>query len=51
MGENSNLAQDWKIEYFPTICVVDAKCVIRHNGLIGKELEETVAKLLRKMGN
>ncbi len=49
VGENSKLAQDWNIEYFPTIYVIDARGVIRYEGLKGEELEKAVNELLKKM--
>jgi thiol-disulfide isomerase/thioredoxin len=49
VGANSNLAEDWNIEYFPTIYVVDARGVIRHHGLSGDDLENAVNDLLREM--
>ena len=49
VGANSNLAEDWNIEHFPAVYVIDAKGVIRHEGLRGKELEEAVTELLKKM--
>ncbi len=49
VGENSNLAQDWNIEYYPTVFVLDANGVIRHQGLAGEDLEKAVTELLKKM--
>jgi thiol-disulfide isomerase/thioredoxin len=49
VGANSDLAEDWNIEYFPTVYVIDAKGVIRNEGLIGEELEDAVTELLREM--
>jgi thiol-disulfide isomerase/thioredoxin len=49
VGANSNLAEDWHIEYFPTVYVIDAKGVIRHDGLKGEELEKSVTELLKEM--
>ncbi len=49
VGANSNLAEDWNIEYFPTVYVIDAGGVIRNEGVIGKDLEEAVTGLLKKM--
>jgi len=49
VSPNSNMAEDWNIEYFPTVYVIDAKGVIRNEGLIGIELEKAVTELLKKM--
>jgi len=40
------IINDWNIEAFPTIYVIDHKGVIRHKGLRGEELEKAVAKLV-----
>jgi thiol-disulfide isomerase/thioredoxin len=40
------IVEDWDVQYFPTIYVLDAKGVIRYKDLRGKELEEAVDKLL-----
>ncbi|HEV8058312.1 MAG TPA: TlpA disulfide reductase family protein [Gemmataceae bacterium] len=48
VGASSHLAEDWNIEYFPTIYVVDARGVIRYQGLSGDDLEKAVAKLLNE---
>jgi len=49
VGAASNLAEDWNIEYFPTVYVIDARGVIRHQGLSGEELEKAVTDLLKEM--
>ena len=49
VGGHSTLAQDWNIEYYPTVYVIDAKGIIRHQGLTGADLENAVTELLRKM--
>jgi hypothetical protein len=49
VGANSNLAEDWKIVYFPTIYVIDATGVIRHKELRGEKLEAAVTELLKEM--
>ena len=49
VGANSNLAEDWNIEYFPTVYVVDARGVIRNEGVTGDDLEKAVSKLLNEM--
>jgi thiol-disulfide isomerase/thioredoxin len=43
------LMEDWDIQYFPTIYVLDAKGVIRHKDLRGEKLEEAVNDLLKEM--
>jgi len=40
------LATKWGVNGWPTIYVLDAKGVIRHKGLRGKELEDAVVKLI-----
>jgi thiol-disulfide isomerase/thioredoxin len=49
VGPSSNLAEDWDVEYYPTIYVVDARGVIRYINLKGEKLEEAVTALLREM--
>jgi thiol-disulfide isomerase/thioredoxin len=49
VGASSDLAEDWNIEYFPTVYVIDAKGVIRHSGLTGDDLEKAVNELLKEM--
>lgn len=49
VGGHSDLAQDWNIEYFPTVYVIDAKGVIRNEGVTGNDLESAVDELLKKM--
>ena len=49
VGDNSKLAEDWNIEYFPTVYVVDAQGVIRYQGVTGDDLEKAVDELLKKM--
>ncbi|OWK35650.1 TlpA family protein disulfide reductase [Fimbriiglobus ruber] len=49
VGDHSELAEDWNIEYFPTVFVIDARGVIRHQGLIGDDLEKAVIELLKGM--
>jgi thiol-disulfide isomerase/thioredoxin len=43
------ILHDWNVKSFPTIYVLDAKGVIRHKGLRGKQLEDAVEKLLEEM--
>ncbi len=46
---DGGIINDWNVRFFPTIYVIDAKGVIRHKGLRGKQLEEAVEKLLEEM--
>jgi thiol-disulfide isomerase/thioredoxin len=45
-GATGGVLKDWNIRFFPTIYVLDAKGVIRAKNVRGKELEDTVEKLL-----
>jgi thiol-disulfide isomerase/thioredoxin len=49
-GQQGGILEDWDVQYFPTIYVIDAKGIIRHKDLRGKELEEAVEKLLAETG-
>jgi len=49
VGASSNLAEDWNIEYFPTVYVIDAGGVIRNVGVTGHDLEEAVTGILAKI--
>jgi len=49
VGASSNLAEDWNIEYFPTVYVIDAGGVIRNVGVTGHDLEEAVTGILTKI--
>jgi hypothetical protein len=49
VGASSNLAEDWNIEYFPTVYVIDAGGVIRNVGVNGHDLEEAVTGILAKI--
>jgi hypothetical protein len=40
------LATKWGVNGWPTIYVLDAKGIIRHKGLRGKEMEDAVVKLI-----
>ena len=46
---DGGVVEDWDIEQFPTIFVLDDKGVIRFKEIRGKELEEAVEKLLKEM--
>jgi len=40
------MLNDWNVQFYPTIYVIDAKGVIRHKNIRGPALEEAVQKLL-----
>lgn len=42
------MLNDWNVQFYPTIYVIDHKGVIRHKGLRGKKLEEAVEKLVKE---
>jgi thiol-disulfide isomerase/thioredoxin len=46
-GARAGVIEDWNIEYFPTIYVIDAKGVIRHKNLREQKLEDAVNELLK----
>ncbi len=41
-GAEGGILEDWDVQYFPTIYVIDAKGVIRHKDLRGEKLGEEV---------
>jgi hypothetical protein len=43
------LAKKWGVRGWPTIYVVDAKGVIRYNGVRGKKMDEAVDTLLEEL--
>ena len=43
------ILNDWNVEFFPTIYILDHKGVIRHKNIRGKAMEEAVEKLLDEM--
>jgi thiol-disulfide isomerase/thioredoxin len=47
-GSEGGVAEDWDVQFFPTIYVIDAKGVIRHKDLRGEELENAVNDLLKE---
>jgi thiol-disulfide isomerase/thioredoxin len=49
-GAEGGILEDWDVQYFPTIYVIDAKGVIRHKDLRGEKLEEAVNELLKETG-
>jgi thiol-disulfide isomerase/thioredoxin len=48
-GAQGGILEDWDVEFFPTIYVLDAQGVIRHKNIRGAQLEEAVNELIRKM--
>ena len=46
-GTRGGVLEDWNVEFFPTIYVIDAKGVIRHKNLRDQKLEEAVDELLK----
>jgi thiol-disulfide isomerase/thioredoxin len=49
-GPEGGILEDWDIQSFPTIYVIDAKGIIRFKGLRGEKLEEAVNELLKEAG-
>jgi thiol-disulfide isomerase/thioredoxin len=43
------ILNDWNVQFFPTIYILDHKGVIRYKNIRGKEMEEAVVKLLDEM--
>ena len=50
-GSKGGVLENWDVAFFPTIYVIDAAGLIRHEGLRGKNLEEAVNELLKEMGS
>jgi thiol-disulfide isomerase/thioredoxin len=48
-GEDGGIVEEWEVDHFPTIYVIDAKGIIRHKELRGEELEKAVNDLLKEM--
>ncbi len=48
-GNKGGILEDWNVEYYPTLYVLDSKGIIRYKDLRGKELEDAVEKLLGEM--
>jgi thiol-disulfide isomerase/thioredoxin len=48
-GQEGGILEDWDVQGFPTIYVLDARGVIRHKDLRGKPLEEAVNELLKEL--
>jgi len=47
-GSSGGILEDWDVQYFPTIYVIDSKGVIRHKDLRGEKLEKAVEELLKE---
>lgn len=47
-GQSGGILEDWDVQYFPTIYVIDSKGVIRHKDLRGEKLEEAINSLLEE---
>jgi thiol-disulfide isomerase/thioredoxin len=47
-GTSSKFTDDWEIQSFPTVYVIDAQGIIRYKNLRGPELENAVLKLLKE---
>jgi thiol-disulfide isomerase/thioredoxin len=48
-GSEGGVIDDWSIQYFPTIYVIDSEGVIRHKDLRDDKLEAAVNELLKEM--
>lgn len=48
-GTKGGIIEDWNVEAYPTIYVIDGNGVIRHTGLEGERLEEAVNELLAEL--
>ena len=48
-GNSSGIVEDWNVEGFPTIFILDAKGVIRYRDLRGEKMEKAVEGLLEEM--
>jgi len=50
-GSTGGILEDWEVQFFPTIYVLDHKGVIRYKNVRGKAMDEAVEKLLKDMDN
>ncbi len=50
-GQTGGILEDWEIDSFPTIYVLDHKGVIRYKNVRGKAMDEAVEKLLEEIEN
>jgi thiol-disulfide isomerase/thioredoxin len=48
-GSQGGVIDDWNVQYFPTIYVIDSEGVIRHKDLRDDKLESAVDELLKEM--
>jgi len=48
-GQRGGIVEDWNVEYFPTIYVLDAKGVIRYKDVRGEAMDKAVETLLKEM--
>jgi thiol-disulfide isomerase/thioredoxin len=48
-GNQEGFIREWKVSFYPTIYILDAKGVIRYKGLRGEKMEEAVNKLLKEV--
>jgi thiol-disulfide isomerase/thioredoxin len=49
-GSQGGVIEDWNVQYFPTIYVIDADGVVRHKDLRDEKLESAVNELLEHVG-
>jgi hypothetical protein len=47
-GQNGPITSRWNVLSFPSIFVIDAKGVIRERGTRGKDLDQTVERLVEE---
>jgi hypothetical protein len=50
-GPHGPIAKQWRIEYTPTIYVLDPKGVIRYKDVRDQQMDKAVDTLLREAGN
>jgi hypothetical protein len=48
-GPEGGILEGWNVEGLPTICVLDARGVIRYKDVEGEELEAAVNQLLGEL--
>ena len=48
-GASGGIVEDWDVQFYPTIYVLDANGVIRYRDVRGEKLEEAVDHLLKEM--
>ncbi len=47
-GPKGGILEEWDVQYYPTIYVIDARGVIRYKNLRGERLEEAVKELIKE---